>query len=115
MSALKTIEATLAPRAFPEPTNGNSVKMQAVRRAQTASDRLRDSAVAFGKIAVGLVPVPEFHDLLVDVLHDIVVRGEQALCDAHGVEEVEHNACRVLVELEMQTEPDPQPEQSPAA
>lgn len=77
----------LRPRAFPQ-----NVPAQA---AQQLSDRLRDKAHEIGAVLFGLVPEPEFHAYAGNVLHDLVVLGEQRICAARGVE-VEHAALLAL-------------------
>ena len=65
------------------------------QKLQTPSDRMRERALEFGSTLFGLVPDSEYHQLVGNVLKDLVVTGEMRLCALHEVE-TEHEPLRVL-------------------
>lgn len=74
-TAQKINEAT-APRSWGRDRPGAPAR---IARMQTPSDRLRGAARTFMQVAIGLVPVPAFHDVIVAVTSDVVDAGERAL------------------------------------
>lgn len=70
------IQEVTAPRSWGRDRPGAPAR---IAQMQTPSDRLRGHARTFMQVAVGLVPVPQFHDALVAVVGDLIDVGERSL------------------------------------
>lgn len=89
------LRAMLTSRQFP-----NEWPAQTQAALQTPSDRMRERALVFGETLFGLVPDSEYHQLVGNVLMDLVVMGEERLCRMHDVK-TEHEPTRVLTQRQV--------------